>query len=111
MNAGVADVAPGLVPPAGVEDEDGAGGLGPAPRDGLPRVVGVREEVVDVVGVDRGLHQRDADDEPGRRAEGVLLGVGRHPEVLVQEALLLPESNRLSCYFATQPSRVVSVRP
>ena len=99
MNAGVADVAPGLVPPAGVEDEDGAGGLGPAPRDRLPRVVGVREEVVDVVGVDRGLHQRDAHDEPGRRAEGVLFGVGRHAEVLVQEALLLPVS-RLSCTYA-----------
>ena len=95
MNAGIADVAPCLVPPAGVEDEDGAGGFGPAPRDRLPLVVGVREVVVDVVHVDRGLHQRDADDEPGRWAEGVLLGVGRHAEVLVQKALLLPELSKL----------------
>ena len=90
MDAGVADVAPGLVSPAGVEDEHGTGGFGPAPRDHLPLVVGVGEVVVDVVHVHRGLYQRDPDDEPRRRAEGVLLGICSHPEVLVQKTLLLP---------------------
>ena len=89
MNARVAEISPGLVSPARVEDEDGARGLGPAPRDRLPLVVGVSEVVVDVIDVDRGLDQCDADDEPRRRATGVLLGVRRHAEVLMQEALLL----------------------
>ena len=90
MNAGVADVSPGLVSPTGVENEHGARGFGPAPRYHLPLVVGVSEVVVDVVDVDRGLYQRDADDEPRRWAKGVLLGICRDAKVLVQKALLFP---------------------
>ena len=90
MNARVAEIAPGLVPPAGVKDEDGAGGFGPRPRYRVPLVVRVSEVMVDVVHVDRGLYQRDADDEPRRWAKGVLLGICRDAKVLVQKALLFP---------------------
>ena len=91
MNARVAEIAPGLVPPAGVKDEDGAGGFGPGPRYRVPLMVGVSEVMVDVVHVDRGLNQRDADNEPRRRTKGVFLCVCRHAKVLMEKALLLPE--------------------
>ena len=90
MNAGVAEIPPGLVSPAGVENEHGTRGLWPAPRYHLALVVGVGKVMVDVVHVDRGLYQRDSDDEPGRWAKGVFLGICRDAKVLVQEALLLP---------------------
>ena len=84
MNAGVAEIPPGLVSPAGVENEHGTRGFRSAPRYHLPLVVGVCEVVVDVVHVDRGLYQRDSDDEPGRWAKGVFLGICRDAKVLVQ---------------------------